>query len=81
MKVAPRASRDQVRGVENGALKVMLTAPPTDGKANKALIKLLAKRLGVAKGRVEIASGHTSRAKRVAVEGVDAAQVTERLGL
>ena len=81
VKVTPRASREQMRGVESGALKVRLTAPPVDDKANKALIKLLAKRLGVAKSKVQIKAGHKSRAKRVMVAGLTAAQVTRRLDL
>lgn len=81
VKVTPRASREEVRGVESGALKVRLTAPPVDDKANKALVKLLAKRLSVAKSKVQIKGGHKSRAKRVMVRGLNAAQVTRRLGL
>ena len=73
IRVAPRASRDAVLGVHDGALKVALTAPPVDGAANAALIKLLAKRLGVAKRDVRIVAGESSRTKRVACRGVSEA--------
>ena len=53
VRVAPRASRNRVVGVQDGALKVALTAPPVDGAANEALKKLLAKSLGVSKSSVE----------------------------
>lgn len=76
VRVAPRASRDAVAGVHDGALKVALTAPPVGGAANVALVKFLAKRLGVPKGAVEILRGDTSRDKLVRVRGATAAAVT-----
>ena len=69
VRVAPRASREAIAGVHDGALKVSLTAPPVEGEANAALTKLLAKRLGVAKRDVEIVRGGSSRDKTVRVEG------------
>ncbi|HJL17800.1 MAG TPA: DUF167 family protein [Sandaracinaceae bacterium LLY-WYZ-13_1] len=72
VRVSPRASRDAIGGVHDGALKVKLTAPPVDGAANAALVKLLAKRLRVAKSAVRIVGGETSRTKRVRVEGAPA---------
>ena len=75
VRVSPRASRDAVGGVHDGALKVKLTAPPVEGAANTALIALFAKKLGVAKGAIEIVSGASSRSKRVRVTGVDADRV------
>ena len=68
--VAPRSSASKVVGEHNGALKVALTAPPVEGAANKALVELLAKLLGVPKGAVSIVAGETSRNKTVRVEGV-----------
>lgn len=70
VRVSPRASRDAIGGAHDGALKVSLTAPPVDGAANAALVKLLAKRLRVAKSAVRITSGETGRSKRVEVDGV-----------
>jgi uncharacterized protein (TIGR00251 family) len=63
VRVQPRASRDRIVGVHDGALKVALTAPPVEGAANAALVKLLAKSLGIAKGDVELVRGDTSRDK------------------
>jgi uncharacterized protein (TIGR00251 family) len=72
VRVAPRASRDAIAGEHAGALKVSLTAPPVDGKANAALAALLAEALGVAVRDVRIVRGETGRNKRVEVRGVTA---------
>ena len=63
--VQPRASKNAVMGRHADTLKIKLTAPPVDGAANKACLAFLAKQLGVAKSRLEIVSGHTSRVKRI----------------
>lgn len=81
VRVQPRASRNQVVGADGEALKVRLTAPPVDGAANQALVKFLAKALGVSKGRLSLVSGQKSRHKLLRVEGLDPSQVAERLGL
>ena len=75
VRVAPRASRNRVIGVRDGALKVALTAPPVDGAANEALRKLLAKALGVSKSDVEIVRGDRARIKVLRVHGVRAVEV------
>ena len=75
VRVAPRASRNAIEGPHAGALKVRLTAPPLDGRANDALRRLLADRLNVPISAVRIVSGEKSRTKRVAVSGVSRAQV------
>jgi len=75
VRVAPRASRNRVLGVQEGALKVALTAPPVDGAANEALKKLLSKALGVSKSNVEILRGDRARIKVLRVHGVSAADV------
>ncbi len=79
VRVAPRASREAIIGLHDGALKVALTAPPVDGAANGALIALLAKQLGVAKSSVEIVRGATSKNKTVRIAGLDAATARTRL--
>jgi uncharacterized protein (TIGR00251 family) len=56
--------------MEGGGLKIRLTAPPVDGAANEALVKFLARSLGVSKSQVEIVSGHTSREKIVRINGI-----------
>lgn len=72
VRVMPRSRRNAIVGLHGDALKIRLTAPPVDGKANQALLKFLAKRLGVSPSAVEIVAGHTSRQKRVRVAGVSA---------
>jgi uncharacterized protein (TIGR00251 family) len=73
--VQPRSRRDEIAGLHGDALKIRTVAPPTGGRANRALQKLLARRLGVPPSSVEILSGHTSRQKRVRVTGVTARAV------
>ncbi|MCA9607713.1 MAG: DUF167 domain-containing protein [Myxococcales bacterium] len=75
VRVSPRASRDEVGGIHDGALRVKTTAPPVDGQANAAIVKLLSKALGVPKRAVRIVGGETNKSKRVEVEGVTAAAV------
>ncbi|MGQ0643263.1 MAG: DUF167 domain-containing protein [Gemmatimonadaceae bacterium] len=68
--VQPRASRSEVRGVHNGALRVRLQAPPVDGAANAELVELLASSLGVPRRSVRVIAGEAARWKIVDVEGV-----------
>lgn len=63
VRVIPRSRRDEVGGERNGRLLVRTTAAPTDGKANKRVVELVAEHLGVRVSAVEIASGHRSRDK------------------
>jgi len=70
VRVQPRASRDEIVGEYMDGLKIRLTAPPIDDRANQALRKLLATRLKVPLAAVRIASGERSRTKRVEVHGV-----------
>lgn len=80
MRVQPRASRSEIDGVHDGALRVRLTSPPVDGAANAALIALLAEMLDVAKRSVHIVTGAASRVKVIDVDGVNTDRVRERLG-
>jgi uncharacterized protein len=75
VRVIPRASRDVIDGEHGGALKVRLTAPPVEDRANDALRRLLAARLNVPVSAVRIVGGEKSRNKRVAVAGATRAQV------
>jgi uncharacterized protein len=75
VRVAPRASRDAIEGDYEGALKIRLTAPPVDDRANDALRRLLAERLNVPVSAVRIVAGEKSRTKRVEIAGVASAQV------
>ncbi len=72
VRVQPRASRDEIAGLHGGALKVRLTAPPVEDRANEALRRLLASRLKVPISAVRIAAGERSRTKRVEVRGTSA---------
>jgi uncharacterized protein (TIGR00251 family) len=80
VRVQPRASRTEIVGEYNGAIKVRLSAPPVDGAANDALKELLARELSVARRNISIVSGASSRSKTVAVAGVDVASVQRLLG-
>ena len=68
----PKAARSALIGMHGGALKAKVKAPPVEGKANQALLELLAGALGVPRGRLTLVSGEQSRNKRVRVDGVDA---------
>jgi uncharacterized protein (TIGR00251 family) len=70
VRVQPRASKDEVAGVMDGALKVRLQAPALEDRANEALCEYLAEILKTPKAAVRILSGHHSRSKRVEVRGV-----------
>ncbi len=69
VRVQPRASSNEIQGVEHGQLRVRTTASPTDGKANKAVIRLLADYLGVPQSRITLTRGLTHRNKQVTVSG------------
>ncbi len=68
IRVQPRASQDEIVGPHGAdSLKIRITAPPVDGKANEHLIKFLARSFGVAKSQVTLISGTSGRDKRLAV--------------
>ena len=75
VQVQPRASRDAIEGEYADALKIRLSAPPVDDRANAALVRLLAERLNVPRAAVRIVAGEKSRRKRVVVAGVKREQV------
>jgi hypothetical protein len=77
--VVPRASKNQIVGVVGEAIKIRLTAPPVEGKANAALIDFLAATLNVRRAQIEIVTGETSRHKRVRVRGVTAREIENKL--
>lgn len=70
VRVVPRASKSEIVGNHDGALKVRIAAPPVDGAANAELIKILAGTFGVSKNQIEILSGQTSKTKQVKINGV-----------
>ena len=77
--VQPGAARSRIVGVHGEALKVAVQARPVEGAANRAVVALLAEALAVRPARVSLAGGAQSRAKRVAVDGVDVATAWARL--
>jgi len=79
VRVVPRSSRNQIVGVEGGALKIKLTAPPVEGAANAALIEFIAEWLGVRRSAVSIISGDKARNKLVRVSGVTREQVMTKV--
>jgi uncharacterized protein (TIGR00251 family) len=79
VRVTPRASRDAIESVDDaGALRVRVTAAPADGAANTAVTRLVAKAAGLPRSAVSVASGATSRHKRLRLEGVALADVSAR---
>lgn len=79
--VLPRASKEGVAGVAGDAVRIRLTAPPIENRANEALVRFLAAALGVARGRIEIVAGGRGRRKVVRVEGLSREETYRRLGL
>jgi len=80
IRVQPRAKRNEISGIlVDGTVKIRLTAPPVEGKANKALLDFLAIVLKVPASKIEIIAGHTGRKKLVSILDLDAKTVQERL--
>jgi len=80
VKVHPRAKKNAITGEVGDALKLALTAPPVDGKANEACIEFFAKLLNLPRSSVTIAAGQASRNKVIRVAGLTAQQVRDHLG-
>jgi len=84
VRLTPRGGRDQVDGWASDpsgrwVLKIRVSAPPVEGEANAALEKLLSKVLGLSKSQIKVASGTTSRLKRVQIDGLSQAELEARL--
>ena len=75
LHIQPGAKKTEFAGLHGDALKIRLAAPPVDGKANEALIKFMAERLGLAKSAVTLKSGQTSRRKVLELVGANATGV------
>jgi uncharacterized protein (TIGR00251 family) len=80
VRVTPQAGRDAIEGEYQGALKVRLTAPPVDGRANEALRRLLANHLKVPISAVRILTGEKSRTKRILIAGATRVQILALAG-
>lgn len=81
IRLTPKAGRNQVGEEHNGRLKVSVTSPPVDGKANAHLIKLLSKKLRIPKSSIEFTSGETSRNKTLKIRGTTLEDAANKLGL
>jgi len=79
VKVLPRSSKDEIVEKKGGVYKIKLTAPAIEGKANKALLKLLAKKLGLPKREIRIISGERSRMKSIRIDRLTLEQVKKLL--
>jgi uncharacterized protein (TIGR00251 family) len=79
VRVTPGASRDAVVGWQGDVLRLRVAAPPQRGKANEAVLRLLATALGVERRRLRIVRGEISRQKVVSVDGLDEAEIRARL--
>ena len=80
VKVHPRAKKNAITGEVGDVLRLALTAPPVDGKANDACIEFFAKILNLPRSSVTIAAGQTSRNKVIRISGLTDQQVRDRLG-
>ncbi len=80
VRVVPRASRNEIAEImDDGTLRIRLTAPPVDQKANEALIEFLADILGVARSKIEIVAGHNSRQKLVSILDISPQEAEARI--
>ncbi|GJL77568.1 MAG: UPF0235 protein [Nitrospinaceae bacterium] len=77
--IQPRASKNEITGVFNGALKIRLTAPPVEGEANRSCVKFLAKSLGVSASRIDIVAGVTSKNKIIHIDSMDASTFLQKV--
>jgi uncharacterized protein (TIGR00251 family) len=80
IKVVPGARKDRVVGPYGDAIKVQVSAPPEGGKANAAVLRVLAEALGVKLGQLELLAGHTQPRKVVRVDGLETGEINARLG-
>jgi hypothetical protein len=81
IRVQPRARRDEIASIREGVVVVRVTAPPLEGRANDAVARVLAERLGVRAAAVKIVRGERARDKVVVIEGLSRAEVEQALGL
>jgi uncharacterized protein len=81
IKVQPRAHKNAITGTVGDALKLALTAPPVEGRANQAVIEFFAEFFEIPRSSVSIASGETSRNKVIRISGISAQHVRERLAV
>lgn len=81
VRVVPRSSREEVAGFSDGAVRIRLTAPPLENRANEALVRFLSRALGIPRRQVELVSGERGRNKVVRVHGMIREEIYRRLGV
>lgn len=81
VRVLPRSSKEEVAGLSDGAVRIRLSAPPLENRANEALIRFLSEKLEIPRRRVELVAGARGRRKTVRVEGMPLEELLRRLGL
>lgn len=79
VRLQPRSSSSGIYGERDGVILARVNAPPVDGKANRALVKLVAGKLGIAKSRVSVVRGESSRDKLLEIESHDAGEIRRKL--
>ena len=79
VRAQPGARRNEIRGVQDGILKVCVTQSPEKGKANKALVEVLSKALGLKKSQIELIAGQTSHQKRFLVRNIEVQELAQRV--
>jgi uncharacterized protein (TIGR00251 family) len=79
VQVVPRASKSEIVGAHNGALRVRLAAPPVDGAANEELIRILSRALKIPRDAIEIIGGKTSKQKHLRINGIHQSQLSNLL--
>ncbi|HEU64425.1 hypothetical protein LCGC14_2480680 [marine sediment metagenome] len=77
VKIIPKSKVNQIISFEEDTLKIRIKASPEKGKANKELIRFIAKSLSIAQNRISIVSGHTSRLKKLQIEGISKKDFTQ----
>ncbi len=79
VRAQPGAKRNAIKGEQGGALKIAVTAPPEDGRANQSLLEVLREVLDVKRSQVELLSGQTSREKKFLIRGVGRAELEAKV--
>ena len=79
--VQPKSAKNEIIGPHNGALKIKITAPPTDGKANQEIIEVLSDMLDVPKRQIHLVKGDINRNKTVLIQGISAQFAKQCLGI
>jgi uncharacterized protein (TIGR00251 family) len=81
VRAQPRARKPGVQGEQGGALKLAVSAPPEDGRANEALVEMLAEVLDIRRSQIALLSGQTARDKKFLIRGLNRADLEQRLSL